>query len=88
MHTNINAMRMFKKINDYNANLRINAQSDSIKKLRKRIVDSLSSIENELMQTKAKNEQDLLNYPMKLNNLDVLENLFCLFVFLCFFIII
>lgn len=77
-----------KKINDYNANLRINAQSDSIKKLRKRIVDSLSSIENELMQTKAKNEQDLLNYPMKLNNLDVLEKLFCLFVFLCFYIII
>ena len=77
-----------KKINDYNANLRINAQSDSIKKLRKRIVDSLSSIENELMQTKAKNEQDLLNYPMKLNNLDVLEKLFCLFAFLCFYIII
>ncbi len=36
--------------------------------LAKNITDSLSAIENELVQTKAKAFQDLLNYPVKLNN--------------------
>jgi hypothetical protein len=36
--------------------------------LGKTINDTLSSIEEELIQTKAKAGQDLLNYPMKLNN--------------------
>lgn len=34
----------------------------------KKISDSLTTIENTLMQTKAKAGQDLLNYPVKLNN--------------------
>ena len=47
--------------------------SDSIAKkgiisLGKIIKDTLNSIEEELIQTKAKAGQDLLNYPMKLNN--------------------
>lgn len=36
--------------------------------LAKKIADSLSAIENELVQTKAKAFQELLNYPVKLNN--------------------
>jgi hypothetical protein len=36
--------------------------------LAKKITDSLSTIENALVQTKAKAFQDLLNYPVKLNN--------------------
>jgi photosystem II stability/assembly factor-like uncharacterized protein len=34
----------------------------------KRITDTLTTIENDLVQTKAKAFQDLLNYPVKLNN--------------------
>lgn len=37
-------------------------------KLSKTITDSLQGIEQELVQTKAKAFQDLLNYPVKLNN--------------------
>ncbi|NQW29573.1 MAG: glycosyl hydrolase [Ignavibacteria bacterium] len=37
-------------------------------KLSKTITDSLQKIEQELVQTKAKAFQDLLNYPVKLNN--------------------
>ncbi|MBK6760008.1 MAG: glycosyl hydrolase [Ignavibacteria bacterium] len=36
--------------------------------LAKKITDSLTTIENALVQTKAKAFQDLLNYPVKLNN--------------------
>jgi len=39
-----------------------------IKDLAKTITDSLSTIENALVQTKAKAFQDLLNYPVRLNN--------------------
>ncbi len=40
----------------------------SAKEIAKVITDTLTSIENELVQTKAKAGQDLLNYPVKLNN--------------------
>ena len=39
-----------------------------ISTLAKKIADSLSTLENALVQTKAKAFQDLLNYPVKLNN--------------------
>ncbi|MBC8125257.1 MAG: glycosyl hydrolase [Candidatus Kapabacteria bacterium] len=39
-----------------------------ISTLAKKITDSLTTIENALVQTKAKAFQDLLNYPVKLNN--------------------
>lgn len=39
-----------------------------VNKLSKAITDSLTSIEDNLIQTKAKAFQDLLNYPVKLNN--------------------
>ena len=69
MHTAINQMRSIKKqITDFNAGLTIKEQKDTMTKLGKVIIDSLTAIENELIQSKAKNAQDLLNYPMKLNN--------------------
>ena len=39
-----------------------------IKEIAKPITDTLTSVEEELVQTKAKSGQDLLNFPMKLNN--------------------
>ena len=44
------------------------ATTKPAKELAKVITDTLTSIENELVQTKAKAGQDLLNYPVKLNN--------------------
>ena len=44
-----------------------NATKD-VTTLSKTITDSLTSIEGQLIQTKAKAFQDLLNYPVKLNN--------------------
>jgi hypothetical protein len=43
-------------------------RTKDITKLSKSITDSLTSIEDNLIQTKAKAFQDLLNYPVKLNN--------------------
>ena len=69
MHKAINKMRAIKKqINEFNATLSSTIQRDSMQILGKIIIDSMTSIENELIQSKAKNIQDLLNYPMKLNN--------------------
>lgn len=44
------------------------AKAKPIKELAKTINDTLTSVEEELVQTKAKSGQDLLNFPMKLNN--------------------
>jgi photosystem II stability/assembly factor-like uncharacterized protein len=44
------------------------ARTAPIIKLGKSIVDTLNAAEEELVQTKAKAGQDLLNFPMKLNN--------------------
>lgn len=47
---------------------------DDLDSLGKNIIKNLSKIENELYQTKAKSFQDVLNYPIKLN--DKLASLF------------
>ncbi len=39
-----------------------------LKDAAKPLLDSLSNVENELLQTKAKSSQDVLNFPVKLNN--------------------
>ncbi len=68
-HAAINSMRGIKKqIQAYVGKLNSGADRDSVTKLGKLISDTLTRIENELVQNKAKNIQDLLNYPMKLNN--------------------
>jgi photosystem II stability/assembly factor-like uncharacterized protein len=68
-HTAINQIRSVRKqINDFNAGLTKKEDRDTMIKLGKQINDSLFAIENILVQTKAKNVQDLLNYPIKLNN--------------------
>jgi vacuolar-type H+-ATPase subunit I/STV1 len=43
-------------------------RTKDVNELSKTITDSLTSIEDNLIQTKAKAFQDLLNYPVKLNN--------------------
>ncbi len=68
-HQTINQIRSIRKqINEFNATIQPKEIRDTMMKLGKKITDSLNSIENELIQTKAKNIQDLLNFPMKLNN--------------------
>jgi len=68
-HSAINELRSIsKQINDFNGHLTKKEDRDTMIKYGKLIIDSLRAIENELIQTKAKNIQDLLNYPMKLNN--------------------
>lgn len=68
-HTAINQIRSIRKqINDFNASITKKEDRDTMIKLGKKVNDSLSAIENILVQTKAKNIQDLLNYPIKLNN--------------------
>jgi archaellum component FlaC len=44
------------------------ALTTTARDLAKQITDTLDAVENELVQTKAKAFQDLLNYPVKLNN--------------------
>jgi photosystem II stability/assembly factor-like uncharacterized protein len=44
------------------------AASQKLKDAAKPLLDSLASVENELIQTKAKSSQDILNFPVKLNN--------------------
>lgn len=45
-----------------------NPDDDNVQKMGKTILDKLSEIENALVQTKAESSQDVLNYPIKLNN--------------------
>ena len=71
LHKGIKRMRAVKK--QVNAALGRMKDLDTavtkeVKELGKAINDTLSSIEDELVQTKAKAFQDLLNYPVKLNN--------------------
>lgn len=69
IHNTINNIRIIKKqVAAFNTNLPMGTQRDTIEKLGKTITDSLSKIEDALIQSKAENVQDLLNYPMKLNN--------------------
>jgi len=68
-HKAINQMRSIRKqIHEFNAGITQKDMRDTMMKLGKYITDTLYSIESELVQNKAKNIQDLLNYPMKLNN--------------------
>ena len=57
-----------KQINEFTGSISNKEMRDSMIKMGKLIIDSMNSIENTLVQNKAKNGQDLLNYPMKLNN--------------------
>ncbi|NUM31420.1 MAG: glycosyl hydrolase [Bacteroidetes bacterium] len=69
IHSTVNNIRNIKKqITNFNSGLPTGAVRDTIEKLGKTIADSLTKIENELVQTQAENIQDLLNFPMKLNN--------------------
>ncbi len=45
-----------------------NSDDEQVQELGGKIVDQLNSIENTLMQTQAESSQDVLNYPIKLNN--------------------
>lgn len=72
-HDAVNNMRDIKsqigtvlgKITD---NVKDTLATKEIRALAKAIEDTLTNIEEELVQTKAKAGQDLLNFPMKLNN--------------------
>jgi len=73
-HKAINAVRDLKKqINS--AVDRLSADADkptakglALKEAAKPLLDSLNAVENELIQTKLKSSQDVLNYPVRLNN--------------------
>lgn len=56
-----------KQLEDFTARLKDPSQKDVVDKARE-ISKLLTSIEEELYQTKARSGQDLLNYPIKLNN--------------------
>lgn len=69
IHTTVNNIRSIKKqIIAFNSSLQSGNKRDSMEKFGKAIIDSLQKIEDELVQSKAENIQDLLNFPMKLNN--------------------
>lgn len=69
IHQTVNQMRGIRnQIQTFNQSLDPSDLKDSLIKLGKQITDSIHAIENELVQTRANNVQDLLNYPMKLNN--------------------
>ncbi len=64
-HKAINRIREVRKqVNELVAD----SKSDKVKERGKAILDRLSEIESTLMQTKAESYQDVLNYPIKLNN--------------------
>ncbi len=56
------------QINGYMNQLKDFPKLDELKKNSKPLLDSLSTIENNLMQTKSHASEDPLNYPVKLNN--------------------
>ncbi len=68
VHKTINAIRAM-RTNIQSAQTRAGDKSgDAFKKVTKPLLDSLNSIENELIQTKIRSSQDMLNYPIKINN--------------------
>ncbi len=68
-HKVINQIRdITKQISDFSARTKDTALAREIKGASKPILDSLGGIENALMQTKAKSSQDVLNYPIRLND--------------------
>lgn len=67
----INTMRELRKQINALSERMADEDSNAVKPLKQRMketLDSLQSIEDELIQNKSKSGQDVLNYPMKLNN--------------------
>jgi photosystem II stability/assembly factor-like uncharacterized protein len=68
-HQAINSIRdIQKQISDLTAKIKDTTAAKRIKDFAKPLLDSLTAIENELIQTKAKSDEDVLNFPIKLNN--------------------
>ncbi|MBL7994633.1 glycosyl hydrolase [bacterium] len=68
-HKSINSIREIQKqINEFSGRIKDTSVAKQIKEFAKPLLDSLTFVENELIQTKIKSGQDVLNYPMKLNN--------------------
>lgn len=65
-HKAINKIRKVRE--DLNSLLEENASDEQVAERAKSTLGKLSDIENALMQTKAEAYQDVLNYPIKLNN--------------------
>lgn len=57
-----------KQLNDFTSSLNKNLEFERLTKLKTKIDSSLTSIENELYQTKSRSNQDPINYPIKLTN--------------------
>jgi len=68
-HTAVNTIRDIRnQTNDLTSRLEKHPGKDTITALAKKLNDSLSAIEQEIIQVKIKAGQDALNYPIKLNN--------------------
>ena len=68
-HKTINSIREIQKqVNEFSGKIKDTSVVKKIKEFAKPLLDSLTFVENELIQTKIKSNQDVLNYPMKLNN--------------------
>jgi photosystem II stability/assembly factor-like uncharacterized protein len=68
-HKAVNTLRSIRKqLNDFTATISDTSFARSMKDMAKPILDSLTNVEEVLIQTKAKAFQDLLNHPVKLNN--------------------
>ncbi len=68
-HKTVNKIRDVKKqIADYASRLKDTTVAGEIRRLCKPLQDSLSQIEDVLIQSKLKSSQDVLNYPVRLNN--------------------
>jgi len=65
-HKSINKIRQVR--NEINDAIAEAGDNEEAKNLAKQINEQLSQIENELVQTKAEAIQDVLNFPIKLNN--------------------
>ena len=68
-HDAINSLRDIRgQINSVLLKITDTTKAKPIKEIASMITDTLSAVEEELVQIKAKSGQDLLNFPMKLNN--------------------
>jgi len=68
-HKAVNEIRSIRKqLNDYTSTLSDTAQKKMMTDLAKPILDSIAAIESKLMQPKAQAPQDVLNYPIQLND--------------------
>jgi accessory colonization factor AcfC len=68
-HKTINQIKKIKtSVSNYLTSIKDTAIVSKLKKVSQPMVDSLEIIENALMQTKAKAPQDVLAYPIRLND--------------------